>query len=214
MSFPAGEWASHTTYYDILEVPPPPVLLSQSDLKAAYHRALLKYHPDKSSPSSPASYVTTSVQTCTLASNVSSQNSRIYTIDQITTAYKLLSDPRKKAEYDRSLYLSDISGVGSKRFVINEKQAFCTGLEVFDLDDMQVGMDSEGSEFWYRNCRCGDTKGFLIHEEDLENEMERGEIMLGCQGCSLWAKILFAVNQGEQEDREMGRGERSVDGNS
>jgi curved DNA-binding protein CbpA len=36
-----------TTYYDVLGLPHPPVALTLQEIKTAYHRALLKSHPDK-----------------------------------------------------------------------------------------------------------------------------------------------------------------------
>jgi diphthamide biosynthesis protein 4 len=80
-------------------------------------------------------------------------------------------------------------------------------LEIFDLDDMEVettrqqghGIETAETTVWYRGCRCGDEKGFLVREEDLEREAERGEVMVGCRGCSLWAKVMFAVDESEAE---------------
>ncbi|KAI1945816.1 Diphthamide biosynthesis protein 4 [Ophidiomyces ophidiicola] len=183
-----------TTFYDILGLPHPPVTLHQPALKMAYRRALLKYHPDKSGSSVPPKISIPESFIPTKNSTATSQPPPLFSVDQITTAYKILSDPLAKAEYDRSLRVVS-SGVGK-----GGNQSFRTGLEVFDLDDMQVGVEAGGAEFWYRGCRCGDEKGFLVREEDLESEMERGEILAGCRGCSLWAKILFAVDEGEEEE--------------
>ncbi|KMU73715.1 diphthamide biosynthesis protein 4 [Coccidioides immitis RMSCC 3703] len=210
MTPPLGEWVLLTTHYDILGLPRPPALLRQPDLKAAYHRALLKHHPDKSGSSTP-SEDTSSGRTATPVAKSGFQAPRTFTVDQVTMAYKVLSNPRAKAEYDRSL-LCLASGAGGQHAVDSESQPFRTGLEVFDLDDMEVGEESEGAGFWYRGCRCGDKRGFLVHEEDLENEMERGEIMVGCQGCSLWAKVLFAVE--EEDVPDAGNDENCVDGKS
>ncbi|EEP77610.1 conserved hypothetical protein [Uncinocarpus reesii 1704] len=202
-----GESTFHATHYDILELPYPPTLVQKAELKGAYHRALLKHHPDKSSSSTP-SRDTTPLQITASRPGAS----QAFTVDQITAAYKVLSDPRARIEYDRSLVcLSSADGGGAKHSGKKEGQPFHTGLEVFDLDDMQAGQEPDGAEFWYQGCRCGDQKGFLVSEGDLENELERGEIMVGCQGCSLWAKILFAVDEGGQEVNQV---EDGVDGNS
>ncbi|KDE82750.1 diphthamide biosynthesis protein [Aspergillus oryzae 100-8] len=152
-------------YYEILNIQSTETTaqLSKQQLKLAYHKALLKHHPDK-------------------ASSVA---------DSITTAYKTLSNPQLRAEYDRALRLD------RAKIVEREKTGavFHTGLEVVDLEDLACEEEGD-SAFWYRGCRCGDEKGFLVSEEDLEREAEHGEIVIGCRGCSLWMKILFAVEDG------------------
>jgi hypothetical protein len=59
--------------------------------------------------------------------------------------------------------------------------------------------DGEGQVLlcWYRGCRCGDERGFMVTEMDLEKEAEHGEVVIGCRGCSLWMKILFAMEEGD-----------------
>lgn len=179
-------------YYTVLGLPQTSTTLRKPDLKLAYHRALLKHHPDKSGTSTPSQIR-------------SEQTGRTFTVDEITSAYKTLSDPVARAEYDRSLRLN---GLTARKDAFGEDVAFRTGLEIFDLDDMEVGtlegnetgQDGEEQSIWYRGCRCGDEKGFLVHEEDLEREIERGEVIVGCRGCSLWAKVLFAVEEGDDQD--------------
>lgn len=186
-------------HYTVLGLPQTPSTLRKSDLKLAYHRALLKHHPDKSGSGS---------STPSNNPKSSEQVNRKFTVDEITSAYKTLSDPVARAEYDRSLRLSG-RAAGQKGLFGEEDNvdSFRTGLEVFDLDEMEVEMladnadkDGEEQSIWYRGCRCGDEKGFLVREEDLEREVERGEVMVGCRGCSLWAKVLFAVEEGDGQD--------------
>lgn len=175
---------------------------SKQQIKVAYHRALLKYHPDKA---------TTAAGTVTTKSSTSSGDETragTYTVDEITAAYKTLSNPLLRTDYDRSLRLSRVKA-GEKH---GNADVFHTGLEVVDLEDLvyeeeeeahggnnEQGEDSAGS-YWYRSCRCGDEKGFLVTEQDLEREAEHGEIIIGCRGCSLWMKILFAVESDDGED--------------
>ncbi|EER45527.1 diphthamide biosynthesis protein [Histoplasma capsulatum H143] len=134
-----------------------------------------------------------------------------YTVDQITTAYKVLSDPALRSEYDCSLRLLGINsssygnGHGDGDGIL-----FRTGMEVFDLDDMHLmgssiigsdagtSFDDKSGGIWYHPCRCGEERGFLVLEEDLEREAERGEVVVGCRGCSLWAKVVFAVDEGDE----------------
>ncbi|PWY85978.1 hypothetical protein BO70DRAFT_254086, partial [Aspergillus heteromorphus CBS 117.55] len=158
--------------------------LSKQQLKAAYHKALLKHHPDKTPSATPND------------PDLPPSLQRPYTIDEITTAYKTLSDPSLRTEYDRSLRLD------RARVAEREKTGtvFHTGLEVVDLEDLEFeeggGAQADGDgDYWYRGCRCGDEKGFLVTEEDLEREAEHGEVVVGCRGCSLWMKVLFAVEE-------------------
>lgn len=184
------------TYYHILNLPSPlstqeqhQSRLSKQDLKLAYHRALLRYHPDKSSASSTRTKSTKP----SVVSNGEDERRRVYTIDEITTAYKTLSDPKARAEYDRELRLSRHNQAdGGGRENGEEEDIFHTGLETVDLEDLGY-VDSGEDGYWYRSCRCGDQKGFFVTEEDLEREVEAGEILVGCKGCSLWLGVLFAV---------------------
>ncbi|KAH0434735.1 CSL zinc finger [Colletotrichum camelliae] len=152
---------------------------SQQVIKRAYHRALLQNHPDKYPQlKGPGSTVSDST------SSRSPAKSDVLTIDQISTAYKVLSDTKLKAEYDRSLDLAP-NNQGLKR-----EEAFQTGIENVDLDDLEF---DEGQECWYRSCRCGNSRGFLFTEADLEEVGENGELLVGCQDCSLWMKVHFAI---------------------
>ncbi|KAL2362825.1 hypothetical protein RJZ56_004296 [Blastomyces dermatitidis] len=252
---------STTTHYSILNIPyPPPHRLLKPDVKLAYHRALLKHHPDKSrtASSNPAKTPTTSIAFRTNgASTGTNSNSQYmtdrettttssittitteasnpagtakvspplphapqlrYTIDQITTAYKVLSDPVARAEYDRSLRLLGINGDRHGHgHGDDEGTPFRTSMEVFDLDDMQMADGTFGPDFgtnsddngsggtWYHSCRCGEEKGFVVLEEELEREAERGEVVVGCRGCSLWATVVFAVDESGEEEMENDR---------
>ncbi|KDN61832.1 putative CSL zinc finger [Colletotrichum sublineola] len=154
----------------------------QQIIKRAYHRALLQNHPDKYKK-------VQTLNTASVASHNSQTGSTAFTIDQISKAYKVLSDPRLRAEYDRSLDLAP-NNQGLKR----GEQAFQTGIENVDLDDLEF--DESGgpdAECWYRSCRCGNPRGFLFKEVDLEEAGENGELLVGCQDCSLWMKVHFAI---------------------
>ncbi|KAJ6007737.1 CSL zinc finger-domain-containing protein [Penicillium herquei] len=181
-------------YYQILNIPftSSSATLSKQQIKVAYHKALLKHHPDKASAVTSDS----SIQGSTYASSTSQSRNGTenYSIDEITTAYKTLSDPGQRAEYDRTLRLD--------RLKVAEREktgdVFHTGLEIVDLEDLACdeGDGTTDVVCWYRGCRCGDERGFLVTEDDLEREAEHGEIVNGCRGCSLWLKILFAVEDG------------------
>lgn len=118
-------------YYHILNLPftTPPAALSKQQLKIAYHKALLKHHPDKaiSVAATPARTHTHDTKTAYRSSpDRNADTSPTFTIDEITAAYKTLSDPALRAEYDRVLRLERVTaGKGDK----GAEAAFHTGLE-------------------------------------------------------------------------------------
>ena len=159
-------------HYAILAVPlpvdgRPPI--SKQDLKQAYHRALLLHHPDKNK-----ALHTPHVQ------NVPS-------VDQISLAYHILGDDKLRADYDRRRALE----IAARRKE-NEQSDHFSGIEMIDLDDM---IYDEKLNMFYRGCRCGKERGFSASESQLEANEDSGEIVIGCQGCSLWLKVLFDVAQ-------------------
>ncbi|KAJ5646508.1 hypothetical protein N7490_002880 [Penicillium lividum] len=175
-------------YYRVLELPFSSTSpLSNLQIKLAYHKALLKYHPDKAGTVTQHSGSAGSASTAPNFFSVSNNDQRSYTIDEITTAYKTLSDPKLRAEYDRSLRLN------RSKFAEDTSEVFHTGLETVDLDDLEYD-EKDGS--WYRGCRCGDERGFSVTEDHLESSMDHGEVVIGCLGCSLYLKILFAAEDG------------------
>lgn len=159
---------SKLNYYEILDVQGKldTSQLSPQELKAAYRSALLRHHPDKNDP---------------INSKVS------ITVDDIALAFKTLSEPKLKAEYDRWLASNHAESVGGAVY-----RPHHTGLETVDLDDLDFNLET-GS--WSRGCRCGDTSGFIVTEADLERNVEDGELIIGCKGCSLWLRVLFSVEE-------------------
>jgi diphthamide biosynthesis protein 4 len=160
--------------------------LTPAEVKAAYKRALLQHHPDKKSTSSPPHSM----------NNI--------TIDSIALAYKILSSPSLKAEYDSHLQQNSRShnnkpnnnntNPDSEDEDEESDIIFRTGLETVDLDDLDFVEDSKADEeTWTRSCRCGDDGGFVVSEKELEANAEDGEVIVGCRGCSLWLRVLFGV---------------------
>ena len=156
-------------HYRILDLPCSPHTgnkPSQTDIKAAYRRALLQHHPDKREKQSSNTY-----------------QKPTYTLDQIFLAYKTLVDPRARFDYDQSLKTTN-------SVVSTSGKDAHPGLETSDLDEL--AFDSEHS-IWSKSCRCGNSRGFEISEKDLEESVEYGEIITGCKGCSLWLRVTFAT---------------------
>ncbi|OQO09027.1 hypothetical protein B0A48_05918 [Cryoendolithus antarcticus] len=150
-------------YYEVLGLDPSQRSLKPEHLKAAYKRSLLTHHPDKQ------------------RSERSGHSAP--SIDTIALAYKILSTPSLKSVYDQSLAEQNSAQPGSDK-------VFHTGLDTVDLDDLDL---DEASGVWTRSCRCGDDKGFQVTEAELERNVEDGELITGCRGCSLWLRVLFGV---------------------
>lgn len=237
------------THYAVLGLPGPPARPTGEAIRAAYRRALLRHHPDKrilASASaelkgtdlidSTTNQIDLTHPSPTYSPAVASASASV-SVDQIITAYRLLSDPATRATYDRALLLGEPLdgemgegcgiGVGPGRSQAGEGQTadvegkfsgFGTGLEMVDLDDMEMIVEGEGEgqsdeegggggeSVWMRGCRCGDARGFVVREAELEaaaaeaeagsdmrTPVGEGEVVVGCSGCSLWIRVVFAV---------------------
>ncbi|KYK58250.1 DnaJ domain protein [Drechmeria coniospora] len=171
------------SHYDVLGLDPSILDSSTANpsmmIKRAYRRALLRHHPDKSS----------STKNSLSCSPTSGQITATYSVDQISRAFAVLSSPTQRAAYDSSLTLS-LSQYSPG------KARFRTGVENVDLDDLPFD-DNEAR--WYRSCRCGNDRGYSFDEDDLIEVETEGVLMVGCQDCSLWLSVHFAV----MEDQEI-----------
>jgi len=174
------------TYYEVLGIAEARHPISKQDVKAAYHQALLLHHPDKSLTRGSLNR-STSTRT-----RRTDEAQPAYSVDDITKAYRILSDPLTRVEYDRSQQLHVRTQPQQAR-----AEAFHIGLETVDLDDLPY---DEGPGVWYRSCRCGEPRGFIVTECDLEKEEELGEVHIACSGCSLWLKLSFAVSVSPVDD--------------
>jgi hypothetical protein len=205
-----------------------PSLLAAADdpaplVRRAYMRALLRHHPDKArtpsladgSPpvgpgpasclpfsSFPASSASTTTTTTTTAKNPPSTDAAAtgISIDAIREAYRVLANPRSRAEYDRQLILSSASATTpTPTSTAAAHEDFQTGMESLDLDDLICDADDEDDDdsgketSWWRACRCGNPRGFLVTEADLMAASDLGELLVGCLDCSLWIKVHFAA---------------------
>lgn len=179
--------------------------LSSRDLKQAYRRALLLHHPDKAkhvattNPKSPAAELKLRGKDGNNNTTAAPSDGPKPSVDDISHAYRVLSDPRQRAAYDRELLFSSRSPLSGGGGSDADAQKFHTGLDVVDLDDMAF---DEAAGTWYRACRCGQERGYVVDEGQLEGGAELGEVIVGCGGCSLWLKVLFGV----VEDEDLGPG--------
>lgn len=161
-------------YYQLLDLQgqESAATLSSQDVRTAYRQALLKNHPDKTGKNPSQHHGGT--------------DSLQITVDDIALAYKTLSDPKLRADYDRWLQNAASS---PSAWQAGEKP-LRTGMETVDLDDLAYDTDKDA---WSRGCRCGEAKGYVVCEADLEQHVDDGEVIVGCKGCSLWLRVLFSV---------------------
>ena len=187
-----AESSSPPSYYDILQVPRSATGIDLIALKSAYRRLLLEHHPDKIHATSEA------------PKSSSEEPHANYSIDLITQAYQTLSDVNKKKAYDQQLenVLKTLEE-GSKA-----RQSAVFG--VFDLEEL----DFDGMSTWSRSCRCGLKEGYIVTEEDLEEESQLGEVYVGCHGCSLSIKVLFGMVDTEDADEDLPLGTEVIPGAS
>ncbi|KAI0382039.1 hypothetical protein F5Y04DRAFT_253884 [Hypomontagnella monticulosa] len=196
--------SAEPTLYDILALTPKHLegqagaAQQQKIVKQAYRRALLKHHPDKAGtsnnndpqedkPSSPSSSTSTSKP-----DSSHNQPRILYTVDQIQHAYSVLSDRKQRAEYDRALKTAP-----AQRHQHSASFAFQTGVETLDLDDLDF---DERKGLYYRSCRCGNARGYVFTEENLEEFEDDGVLMVECRDCSLWIRVLFAAAEDDDSD--------------
>ena len=172
-------------YYSVLGILPTGSAgepeLSAEILKSAYRRTLLQHHPDKAFTQRASG----------IRSDIKPPGVR-YTIDEIVQAYQVLADPAAKSAYDKTLLEQRRKGRLSAN---NTAKAFGrSGFEALDLEDLDY---EESSSTWSRKCRCG--SAYRVDEQQLEGAADDGELIVGCQGCSLCIKVIFQAVEEEDE---------------
>lgn len=207
------------THYEVLAIPKSLIEDSNKDqipkiIKQAYHRALLRHHPDKTN--TPQRTGTATTTTTTTTANTSSSSPP--TVDQITRAYTTLSHQGERSAYDRHLALTRNPTAPSADGSRDTSTTFQTGIETVDLDELDYTEDAaRATTRWHRSCRCGNDQGFAFGEDDLEEAGDLGELVVGCQDCSLWLRVCFAVIEddvdgGDRTGDDGGKGERDGGG--
>ncbi|KAI2629649.1 hypothetical protein GGR54DRAFT_272344 [Hypoxylon sp. NC1633] len=233
---PISNTSPEPTLYDILSLTPKHLeghagaAQQHKIVKQAYHRALLKHHPDKtassgsastsqgpptnpntpSSSSSPSSPTPTQNPDSTSKSHKSSSKS--------TPNSKGPRQPRIQYTVDQIQHAYSILSDAQQRASYNRalrtappsqrppSSSFQTGVETVDLDDISF---DERAGVYHRACRCGNKRGYAFAEANLEQVEDDGVLMVECLDCSLWIRVLFAA---ADEDSEPENAVRSGDG--
>ena len=177
---------SSTTYYEILNLDPRISNPSPKEIKAAFHAALLRHHPDKAS---------TAAHTLPAVPANAGHSRDQYSIDQIIEAYQTLIDSTGRETFDvNGQQNGKVTITGDVQTVIH------TGFEVHDLDELDY---NEDHHCWQKSCRCGDARSYVVEEQALERVGSEGEIYVACAGCSLFIKVLFDIadDHGSEKDQ-------------
>ena len=190
---PPASTHSHS-HYTVLGLPAPtrngaaPELLTSQAVKKAYHTALLKWHPDKARVAGVAT--------------TSPDATPGFTLDEIIVAYTTLSTERGRREYEREYRLRL---AGKTKEEVRGLWGAYVPMDVVDLDDFEY---VERLRKFYKACRCGEDEGYVLWECELE-DVQTGEVVVGCVGCSLWLKVEFEVVaewEGKEESADEGDG--------
>ena len=150
---------------------------TQEDVKAAFQRLILIYHPDK----------------CTVDDKKEESVARFIRVKE---AWQKIGTQEKRAEYDRSLQMSSqVDGPtvrNSDRVTLDE----------FDKEEVEVecedggvnsgvegrggvqGLNKETTFRYTKQCRCGE-----VYEID-DTDINDGFNTVQCNGCSLYVTVI------------------------
>lgn len=172
--------------------------------RQAYRRALLKHHPDRQAQNTTdENAAAASDSSSSSASNKSSSSQQHFTVDQITEAYTVLSDAKKRREYTRTLRSQTRTTVSSGAYANTRrrrKSRASSGTDVLVLDD---DMSWDGKrKLYYHACEgCGKARGFGLKEDEIHDDSEEDlELTLQCVGCEKSLKVLVPA----LDDRQWG----------
>ncbi|KAG6364304.1 hypothetical protein INS49_005904 [Diaporthe citri] len=169
--------------------------------RQAYRRALLKHHPDRQAQKTDENAAATSDSSS--ASN--EQSSQHFTVDQITEAYTILSDAKKRREYTRTLrsQTKTTSSSSAHTKTKRRQKSRSSGVDTVVLDD---DMKWDGKRrLYYRACDgCGKARGFSLREDEIEEDSEEDfEMILECAGCEQSLSILVPALADEDDGTQL-----------
>lgn len=195
------------TLYEILAISPRSLdgqdPASQNKIaRQAYRRALLKHHPDRQAQKTDENSAASSDSSSTSTGN----SSQHFTVDQITEAYTVLSDAKKRRQYTRTLrsQKTTTSGSASTR-TKRTRRSRASEVDTVTLDD---DMSWDGKRrLYYRACDgCGKARGFNLREDEIEDDSEEDfEMVLECSGCEKSLNVFVPALADEDDTQDGGQ---------
>jgi curved DNA-binding protein CbpA len=175
-----------STHYATLGLSAPYHRHSAADIKRAYQAALLKNHPDKAIDLNDAVF-----------------NFRP-SIDKIRASYAVVGDPALRAAHDRDLALAE----HNRAIARAHADAQYAAAERVCVDDLPFDPESR---CWLRECRCGEIALVSLEEVDTEADQDGDELIVACDGCSLWTRVEFGPSESGDGGGSGGSGEDDMD---
>ena len=159
---------SPSDFYSLLQIPRD---ASPNDIKLAYHRTLLRFHPDKQSR--PRRHGVVAVN----ATADPPPEEESVDVALLKDAYRTLSDVGLRAAYDGALRRKEQARSGGPRPAQVVSLEEFTTVETVDTGS-GTAIEVNAVQEWWHRCRCGGT--YRITQGDLEN----GTHLVGCESCS------------------------------
>lgn len=179
--------------------------------RQAYRRALLKHHPDRQQARGTDENAAASSSDSSSASTAAS--SQHFTVDQITEAYTVLSDAKKRREYTRTLRSqtkTTVSG-GANLNTKRRRKSKASGTDTIVLDD-DMSWDGKRRLYYHACDGCGKARGFRLREDDIDEDSEDDtELILECAGCQGSLKVLVPALADEDGGQWDGQGSSGME---
>lgn len=172
--------------------------------RQAYRRALLKHHPDRQAQKTDENAAATSDSSSASTGN----SSQHFTVDQITEAYTVLSDAKKRREYTRTLRSQTKTASSSTTHTKTKRRRRPRPSEA-DTVDLDNDMSWDGKRrLYYRACDdCGKARGFSLREDEIEDDSEEDfEMILECAGCEKSLNVFVPALADEDDTQVAGPG--------
>lgn len=171
--------------------------------RQAYRRALLKHHPDRQAQRTDENAAASS-DSSSASTGSSSQH---FTVDQITEAYTVLSDAKKRREYTRTLRSQTKATSSSAANTKTKRRQRSSASEVGTVDlDSDMKWDGK-RRLYYRACDgCGEARGFSLREDEIEDDSEEDfEMILECSGCEKSLNVFVPALADEDDTQVAGQ---------
>ncbi|KAL5428893.1 hypothetical protein PMIN04_000504 [Paraphaeosphaeria minitans] len=198
-----------------LPTPHPPALPGPDVLRKAYKTALLAAHPDKiATAGGAAAAVGISVDDVKEALAVFSDPGWRGVVGRLLEGEGDGEGDGEGVRQGGADFVLGLEVLDLAEFEVGGLPFVRLGSPEGEGEDVLVGEGSGGDEQaqaqaqaqahaeaemeWTRPCRCGADKGFRIRERELVDAEGRGErdVLVGCEGCSLWVRVEFDVEEG------------------